>query len=176
MTLGRDFLRLLQSVSNIPVFHELLKDMNENPGYLHSEFYGLRQIWRTPTPTEFLVSLIPLDMQFKITFILYNVSEKLYPIYWGRFVRRFIPRPEAESIYPDLIRFICCVTIPQIEVLRSKVIVQRWQLIKTLLSGIQSFAFAQLSKLALFTDWLFYDSNLDTFMILGMFTSRSLTF
>jgi integrator complex subunit 3 len=155
--LGRDFLRLLQAVSNIPVLAAVLHDLLEYPSKFSPEF-DIRYFFH-PTPREFLLLLIPPEIEFKIVFYLNNVPEKIYHIYLRRFMDRFI----GESFVSDLTRYICCIVHPRNTILKS-CIVQRWLFLRSIMSTIKDPIHSQAAKTALFFDWLFYTAGHDQFM------------
>ena len=136
ISLGRDFVRLLQAVSAVPAFNMLLKDIQTNPSQFHPEFYGLLQYCRISTPGPYILSLLTNDMEFKIHFLLNNVDEKMYVPYLTRFKARYLGKQDSETLYPDIIRYICRIIVPGVEILRSK-IVQRWQMIRMMIASIQ---------------------------------------
>lgn len=93
-------------------------------------------MWSLPTPREFIVSRLTLDMEHKLLFILSQVPQRLHYTYLERFRQRFLHGLGSETLIADLIRFICTVVHPSNSVLRSDV-VQRWELVKTLLAYIK---------------------------------------
>jgi integrator complex subunit 3 len=130
--MGRDFLRLLQMISNLSEIKTLLLLITTNPASLDPTFLGISQFWNTVTPREFVTSRLTPDMEFKIIFLLNHVPRQLHYTYLERFRQRFISHG-SESVVPDLIRYICTVVHPGNAVLRSTT-VQRWQLIRSLFS------------------------------------------
>ncbi|KAJ3259833.1 Integrator complex subunit 3 [Boothiomyces macroporosus] len=163
VSLGRDVVRLLQGVSDIPEFAALLDEITNHPQKLHPEFRGIESIWNSCTEIEYLVSRITPDMEYKLIFILQNVNSKLHYTYLERFKQRFFSPNGTETLYIDIIRYICAVVHPNNSILRSDV-VQRWDIIRTILSYIRSIAVGQLAKLALFYDWFFYNPPVDKVM------------
>ena len=137
ISLGRDFARLLQAVSTVPAFDLLLKDFLYNPAQFHPDFHGILHYCKIPTKRDYLLSLVTPDMEFKIVFLLNEVPEKMYLPYLARFKVRHLSTRESETLYPDLIRFICYIVQPRIEIIRSKTNLQRWQIIKSLFACIQ---------------------------------------
>ncbi|KAJ3324057.1 Integrator complex subunit 3 [Boothiomyces sp. JEL0866] len=163
VSLGRDVVRLLQMVSDISEFSTLLDDIAHAPQKLHPEFLGIENIWNSPTEIEYLVSRITPDMEYKLIFILQNVNSKLHYTYLERFRQRFFSQNGTETLYIDIIRYICAVVHPNNTILRSEV-VQRWDIIRTILSYIRSIPIGQLAKFALFYDWFFYSPTVDKVM------------
>ena len=149
LSLGRDFVRLLHAVSAVPAFKLLLKDMQTNPSQFHPEFYGLLQYCRIITADSYIVSLLTKDMEFKIHFLLNNVDEKMYMPYLSRFKAKYLGSQDSETLYPDIIRYICRIVSPRVEILRSKIL-QRWQIIRTLICFIQVRAKTQIFAQLLF--------------------------
>ncbi|KAK3255931.1 hypothetical protein CYMTET_34911, partial [Cymbomonas tetramitiformis] len=71
---------------------------------------------------------------------------------------------EAESLVPDLIRYICCCFHPSNEILQSDIL-PRWAVIGWLLMCCKTRPGAEASaKLALFFDWLFFNPKTDSIM------------
>ncbi|KAJ3367797.1 Integrator complex subunit 3 [Kappamyces sp. JEL0680] len=163
--LGRDFLRLLGSVASLPQIGALLYDIEHAPAELHPEFFGLRHLGGTPTPAEYLLLLVTPEIEFKLVFFLNQVTENVYHVYLRRFVARFLSTEAAETLYPDIIRYICSIIHPRNSVLKSSV-VQRWKFIQSLMTEIKLESVAQQSKLALYYDWLFFNPASDSFMTL----------
>jgi integrator complex subunit 3 len=135
LSLGRDYLRLLLAVSGIPEFHALLQTMQTNPTDLDPNFISLQEIWSKPTPISFLLSRITPDMEHKLLFIAQNVPTYLFTTYFERFRQRFFPSQGFETLYPDLIRYVCAVIHPSNSILRSN-IVQRWNMIQIMMGYI----------------------------------------
>ncbi len=132
LSLGRDYLRLLLAVSGIPEFHKLLQLMQTNPTDLDPNFSSLQELWTKPTQIDFILCRITPDMEHKLLFIAQNVPTHLFTTYFERFRQRFFPTRGSETLYADLIRYICAVVHPSNSILRSNV-VQRWNLIQTML-------------------------------------------
>jgi hypothetical protein len=94
-------------------------------------------------------------METKLCFILNEVAKASASTFIERFRFNFCGS-ELESIYPDLIRYICRVIHPS-NIQLSSDIIQRWDMILNLLGGMRTHNFLQSAKLALFYDWLFFD-------------------
>jgi uncharacterized membrane protein YqaE (UPF0057 family) len=118
-------------ISSRTEFVALLKSMGHDPLSMN---YGFSKFCGACTPREFITSLLTPDMEFKIVFLLNNVPRSLHYTYIERFRQRFLCS-SSESLVSDLIRYICTVIHPGNAVLRSGT-VQRWQLIRTLLSSL----------------------------------------
>ena len=117
----------------------------------------MHQILEKSTPKELIVSRLTPKMEFRLAFLVQNVPWKMHMVYLERFRKKYL-KSESETIYADLIRFLCLIIHPANHTLKSD-IVQRWQLISSLFSFIKTGPAAQSAKLALFFDWLFYDSS-----------------
>jgi integrator complex subunit 3 len=136
LPLGRDYIRILKSIEN--QIENLYKDLVSNPTSFSPNFINIEQFWGILTPTEFLVSRLTPDMEFKLVFILQKVPAKLHQIYLERFCKRFLT-PNS-TLMCDLVRFICAVVHPNNTVLRSGV-VQRWDLVRSLFFYVKVFLF-----------------------------------
>jgi integrator complex subunit 3 len=123
---------LLQAVSAVEEFGSILNDICYNPSAFGGNFEGVRQFLITPTPLEHVASLLTPDVERKFWFLLHNVPTTMSAIYLERQKNRLLPTG-FESIFPDLIRYICTIVHPPIEVTRSGV-VARWYLIYNLFS------------------------------------------
>ena len=125
----------------------------------------MHQIVDTPTPKEFILSRLTPSMEFRIAFLAQSVPWKLHLVYLERFRKKYLHN-ESESLYADIIRFLCLVIHPANLPPKSDLL-QRWQLISSLLSFIKTGTGAQAAKLALFYDWIFYDHTVNAFMNTG---------
>ena len=74
ITIGRDFLRLLQYVAKIPEFETLWRDILYNPRSLSPSFSGFSQIMQTRTSRRYLQSRITPEMEKKLVFFTSQVS------------------------------------------------------------------------------------------------------
>lgn len=108
-------------------------------------------------------------MEFKLQFMLREVPVKLVRPYMKRFVERYCT---VDTLYPDVVRYVCLAIHPSNNVLRSGNI-QRWEWLCNLLLMIpdKSYAVGALCKTALLYDWLHYDAKLDLFMNIGSLSS-----
>ncbi|KAK9765526.1 hypothetical protein K7432_006088 [Basidiobolus ranarum] len=183
--IGRDLIRSLQDVARIPEFEQLWIDLFYRPEKISPHFRGkpalcdsvlcmyssvlnnrntgVWHILSVPTPKIYLQSRLTFDMELKLLHIMENLR-------WGRhqrnmqwFINRYLSTPDSETLYCDLIRYICGVYHPTNAVLASD-IVPRYVIVGGLIRGIKSHAAASNAKLALFYDWLFYDPNVDNIM------------
>ncbi|XP_006822318.1 integrator complex subunit 3-like [Saccoglossus kowalevskii] len=162
-TIGRDLVRLLQSVARIPEVQKLWKDILHNPQILSPQFTGLVQLLNQRTSRKFLVCRLTPDMENKMVFLTSKVKFGQQKRYQEWFQRLYLSTPESQSLRCDLIRFICGVIHPSNEVLCSDII-PRWAVIGWLLTTCTSNVAASSAKLALFYDWLFYQPRLDNIM------------
>lgn len=69
MTIGRDFVRILQNVAKIPEMAELWRDLLNNPRTLSPTFSGLPQLMETRTSRRFLQCRITPEMEKKLVFL-----------------------------------------------------------------------------------------------------------
>ncbi|EDO31965.1 predicted protein, partial [Nematostella vectensis] len=161
--IGRDLVRLLQSVGRIPEFQALWRDMLHKPQSLSPQFTGLSQLMRIRTSRKFLACRLTPEMENKMLFLTSKVKFGQQKRYQDWFHRMYLSSPESRSLIPDLIRFIVGVVHPSNEVLCSDII-PRWAIIGWLLTSCQTAVASANSKLALFYDWLFYQPDKDNIM------------
>ena len=69
MTIGRDFVRILQNVAKIPEITELWRDILYNPRTLSPSYTGLSQLMETRTSRRFLQCRITPEMEKKLFFL-----------------------------------------------------------------------------------------------------------
>ena len=69
MAIGRDLLRLLQSVSSIPEFYKLWGDILRDPTSLEPSFTGVYQLLCISTDKHFVSLRITPDMDSKLRFL-----------------------------------------------------------------------------------------------------------
>ncbi|KAI8922708.1 protein-domain-containing protein [Entophlyctis helioformis] len=162
--IGRDFIFSLMQISRLPFAAQLLKKLMASPSPQYPGMPGIADFLERPTPREFLIARLTPDMEIKLVFILQHIEKGFEYTFFERFRRRFV-HADNETLYPDLIRYICGVVHPSNQILASS-IVQRWDLITSLLRGIKSTACAQACKLALYFDWLFFNPTRDNIMCL----------
>ncbi|KAJ2498329.1 hypothetical protein GGH96_004421 [Coemansia sp. RSA 1972] len=160
---GRDLVRMLQDVAQIPIFHDFWHDMIYRPRSISPLFAGIEQLLRVPTPRMFLANRVTYDMESRLLFILEHLPANAFSRNLMWFVQRYLSTPESESLFSDLIRFIVGVVHPSNAVLASNV-VPRYVFLGGLLRFIRSQVVAANAKLALFYDWLFYDPKVDNIM------------
>ncbi|GBP60192.1 Integrator complex subunit 3 homolog [Eumeta japonica] len=163
LTLGRDLVRLLQNVARIPEFNQLWQDMLTNPKSLCPSFTNISQLLQTRTSRRYLQSRLTPDMERKLVFLTSQVRFGHHKRYQEWFQRQYLATPESQSLRSDMIRFIVGVIHPTNELLCSDII-PRWAVIGWLLTTCTSNVAASNAKLALFYDWLFYDSEKDNIM------------
>lgn len=163
LTLGRDLVRLLQNVARIPEFNQLWQDMLVNPKSLCPTFTSVLQLLQTRTSRRYLQSRLTPDMERKLVFLTSHVRFGHHKKYQEWFQRQYLATPESQSLRSDMIRFIVGVIHPTNEQLCSDII-PRWAVIGWLLTTCTSNVAASNAKLALFYDWLLYDSEKDNIM------------
>lgn len=163
IVIGRDLVRLLQSVARIPEFDSLWRDIMLNPTSINSQFTGVEQLLRMRTSRKFLVSRLTPEMENKLLFLITKVRFGQQKRYQDWFQRQYLSTPESQSLRCDLIRYICAVFHPPNELLCSDII-PRWAVIGWLLTTCTSNVAASSAKLALFYDWLLFDPEKDSIM------------
>ncbi|XP_015668829.1 integrator complex subunit 3 [Protobothrops mucrosquamatus] len=161
--IGRDLVRLLQSVARIPEFEQLWKDIIHNPQALSPQFTGMLQLLQSRTSRKFLACRLTPDMETKLLFMTSRVRLGQQKRYQDWFQRQYLSTPDSQSLRCDLIRYICGVVHPSNEVLSSDIL-PRWAIIGWLLTTCTSNVAASNAKLALFYDWLFFNPDKDSIM------------
>ncbi|KAJ1918008.1 Integrator complex subunit 3 [Coemansia sp. S17] len=163
---GRDLVRMLQDAAKLPPFRDLWIDLLHRPHHvspLLAQAGGIELLLRVPTPRMFLANRVSFAMESRLIFILEHVPASGYSRNLMWFVHRFLNTPESDTLYADIIRYICGVLHPSNAVLGSS-IVQRYVFLGSLLRYVRSQVTAANAKLALFYDWLFYDPQADNIM------------
>ena len=69
LVIGRDLLRLLQSVATIPEFYKLWEDMLKDPTSLDPSFTGVYQLLCSSTDKHYVALRITPDMDTKLRFL-----------------------------------------------------------------------------------------------------------
>ncbi|KAH7032065.1 protein-domain-containing protein [Linnemannia elongata] len=162
--LGRDLIRALQDVGRgIPEFEAIWVDLLYNPRSLNPQLENIRQILAVPSQKIYLASRLSYDMEQKLLHILEHIhnGQHYRNVQW--FTERFLPTPESDTLYPDIMRYICGVYHPTNTVLAGPT-VPRFALIQTFLRNIRSPVTAANVKLALMYDWLFFEPTRDSIM------------
>ncbi|KAJ2902432.1 hypothetical protein GGI21_004558, partial [Coemansia aciculifera] len=162
---GRDLVRMLQDAAKLPAFRDLWTDLTHHPRKISPllQVQGIELLLRVPTPRVFLANRLTFAMESRLLFILENVPVSAYNRNLIWFVHRYLSTPESETLYVDVIRYICGVFHPPNSVLASN-IVPRYVFLGSLLRYVRSQVVAANAKLALFYDWLFYDPLVDNIM------------
>ncbi|CAH1974956.1 unnamed protein product [Acanthoscelides obtectus] len=163
LVIGRDLVRLLQNVARIPEFEQLWKDILLSPKSLCPTFTGILQLLQNRTSRRFLQSRLTPEMERKLVFLTSQVRFGNHKRYQDWFQRQYLATPESQSLRCDIIRFIVGVIHPTNELLCSDII-PRWAVIGWLLTTCTSSVAVSNAKLALFYDWLFFDSEKDNIM------------
>nr|CAD7452925.1 unnamed protein product [Timema tahoe] len=166
LTIGRDFVRLLQNVARIPEFDKLWKDILLKPKTLCPNFTGILQLLQTRTSRRFFQSRLTPEMERKLVFLTSSVRFGFHKRYQEWFQRQYLATQESQSLRCDLIRFIVGVIHPTNELLCSDII-PRWAVIGWLITTCTSSVAGSNAKLALFYDWLFFDAEKDNIMNIG---------
>merc|ERR1719233_1950317 len=165
LTLGRDFVRLLQAVARIPEIEEVWLDILFQPSKLSPQFLGLEQLLKTRTPNEFLTSRITPNMELKLKFMTQNVRFGFHARYESWFQRDFLSSQESQTLRSDIVRYVVSVIHPTNEQLQSSV-TPRWALIGWILTSCTNQVISANVKLALFYDWIFFNPPNDNIMSL----------
>ncbi|KAI6653672.1 Integrator complex subunit 3 isoform X2 [Oopsacas minuta] len=158
LMIGRDLLRLLQSVSAIPEFYKLWGDIIKDPTSLDPSFTGVYQLLCSPTDKHYVSLRITPDMDNKLKFLADKVRFGQQKRYQEWFQRQYLSTPESQFVISDIIRYICCAIHPPNEIIGSDV-VQRWALIGWLHNLCATNASMAEARLALFFDYLAYDPD-----------------
>lgn len=163
LVIGRDLVRLLQNVARIPEFEQLWKDILLAPKSLSPTFNGVLQLLQNRTSRRFLQSRLTPEMEKKLVFLTSQVRFGNHKRYQDWFQRQYLATQESQTLRCDIIRFIVGVIHPTNELLCSDII-PRWAVIGWLLTTCTSSVAVSNAKLALFYDWLFFDSDRDNIM------------
>lgn len=163
VTIGRDFVRLLQNVARIPEFEQLWKDILVNPKSLSPTFTGIWQFLQIRTSRRFFQCRLTPEIERKLHFLTNNVKFGQHKRYQDWFQDKYFTTPESQSLRSDLIRFIINVIHPTNDMLCSD-ITPRWAIIGWLLTSCTNPIVLANAKLALFYDWLFFDPIKDNIM------------
>lgn len=161
MLIGRDLVRLLQSVGRIPEFEQLFRDIVHAPASLSPHFAqlgGLLYLMRMPTKRRCLISRLTVDMERKVYFLITSVRAGQHKRYLDWFQRQYLSTPESQSLRVDLVRYVCAVVHPTNEQLNAG-LVPRWTFCAWLLNTCTNPIDLANLKLGLFYDWLFYDAK-----------------
>ncbi|KAI8825177.1 protein-domain-containing protein [Fimicolochytrium jonesii] len=155
--IGRDLLRVIVAVSQIPQIDGIVNDMFNAPRQL-DPVLDVRQILATQTPPFVIAQRVTPEMDIKMRFILDRVKSSVRKTALSNFRTTLLSgaAPQTESgelIFADVIRFICASIQPPNHILDSN-IVQRWEVVLFLLGQIRDPVALQDAKLTLFFDWL----------------------
>jgi integrator complex subunit 3 len=80
MTIGRDFVRILQNVARLPEIAEVWRDILSTPRVLSPNFSGLAQLMETRTSRRFLQCRITPEMEKKLVYLTSQVLHCLIKI------------------------------------------------------------------------------------------------
>ena len=163
LSIGRDFLRLLNNLIKIPEFEKLHQDIYNNPKVLSPKYEGPQQLLASRTPRRLFQSRLTFDMERKFSFLPTHVKFGNQKRYQDWFHKQYLSTPESLSLRCDLIRYICTIIHPSNEVLCSDII-PRWAIIGWLLTTCTTSASAASSKQALFFDWFAFEAKTDNIM------------
>ncbi|KAJ2777417.1 hypothetical protein GGI15_004513 [Coemansia interrupta] len=151
---GRDLVRVLQDVA---------RDASIAALWAGELGRRVEQLLAVPTPRVFLASRLTFDMEARVMFILEHVPATAYGRNLQWFVQRFMGTATGETLFADVVRFVCGVWHPSNAVLASSV-VPRYVFLGGLLRFVRSAVAGARVKLALFFDWLVYDAARDSIM------------
>jgi len=163
VVLGRDFVRLLILVARVPEVLQLWQVLLHHPDTLSQNFTGVDQLMTTPTPKKFLKLRITPTMERKLLFLAKKVQFGNHARYEEWFRRAHLGSDEAQTLRPDIIRYIVCCIHPTNEMLGSE-LVPRWALCGGLLTSSTSLVTSAAVKQALFLEWFFFQPDLDSVM------------
>ncbi|ORX57314.1 hypothetical protein BCR36DRAFT_345427 [Piromyces finnis] len=157
MEIGRDLIRALQDVAQIPEFQKIWSELLENPTKFDPSFEGIEQILLTPTQKQCLEARITFYMEEKLNFYTNNVLTTNRIRYMKWFMSKYFTPPEnASFIIQDVIRYICCVIYPTNKILQSP-IVPRCIIIMDFIRAYQNINNNLL--LSLLFDWLMFEPS-----------------
>lgn len=164
MKIGRDLVRLLQDLVHVPEFRTIWKDLVLNPGEFRTPgFSDISQLYCSRTSSRYFLLRITPEMETQLRFLLMYVKFGSQKRYQEWFAKKFLFRPERETLVVDIVRFICCAHHPSNETIQSGII-PRWAVVGWLLKLCRKNYFEANVKLALFYDWLFFDEKTDNIM------------
>ncbi|KAG0485994.1 hypothetical protein HPP92_008089 [Vanilla planifolia] len=162
LCIGRDLIRLLQDLVNVPEFKDMWLKVLFDPGKFElSEFRDISQFYKRTTPSHYLLLRITPEMEAHLRFLLNRVKwgyEKRYQVW---FSKKHLCSPGSETSIIDIVRFICYAHQPSNEIIHPNV-TPRWAIISWLLKFCRKNYLVANVKLALFYDWLFFDENVDS--------------
>jgi hypothetical protein len=161
VSIGREFIRVLHSILQVPEIADLWANMVVMPQRIHPNFHGIQQILRMPTLQEIFELRISFKMANYIQYLLHNVTIEQRILYVPLFRKIFLNEPEMEGFYPDLIRYLvgcqsCKGSVKSDALTRYNVIVE-------LISQLQSMTGISDCQLALVFDWLFFQGGVDSY-------------
>ncbi|XP_003378486.1 putative integrator complex subunit 3 [Trichinella spiralis] len=162
---GRDLVRLLISVGGFAPFKLIFQEMITNPSCFGSSFGGLQQLLQQRTSRRFHASLITCDLENKLKLMLSQVRMNDCQQFLPWLDAHYFAKPEQASLRQDVIRFICTCIYPTNEVINSTII-QRWYFISQLISTCPVPLETIFCKLALYYDWLFFNPDSESVMLL----------
>ncbi|CAG0919621.1 unnamed protein product [Notodromas monacha] len=161
--IGRDLVRLLQNVARIPQIEAFWKELLNSPSTIQPNFPGVTHLLQIRTPRRVLMTRISPDMEEKLVFIANKVEFGHQKRYEDWFSTKYLSSPESSTLVSDLIRYIVGVIHPTNEQLCSNLI-PRWAIILWLLHTNRSMISGSNARLALFYDFLFFQTDQDNIM------------
>eukprot|EP00257_Ricinus_communis_P020370 XP_015579584.1 integrator complex subunit 3 homolog isoform X2 [Ricinus communis] len=164
MKIGRDLIRLLQDLVHVPAFRAIWKDLVLNPGEFRTPgFSDISQLYCCRTSSCYFLLRITPEMETQLRFLLMHVKFGSQKRHQTWFFKKFLFKPERETVIVDIVRFICCAHHPSNETIQSDII-PRWAVVGWLLKTCGKNYVQANVKLALFYDWLFFDERIDNIM------------
>ncbi|OZJ04513.1 hypothetical protein BZG36_02233, partial [Bifiguratus adelaidae] len=165
--IGRDLVRALQEIAHIPEIEAFWRELLHEPEKLAPQFDGIQSLLKVPTPKEFLLVRITIDMERKLMHILQGLRLGQFQRNLGWLTARYLNpnNPSADYLFPDLVRFIVAGWYPTNQILQSD-IVPRYVILGSLIRSIKNHVIAANVKLALIWDWLFYGGTGDHLMLI----------
>eukprot|EP01135_Chromosphaera_perkinsii_P008001 Nk52_evm73s1073 gene=Nk52_evmTU73s1073 len=156
--IGRDLIRLLIGVGQIPEMRDIWQDLLYNPKKLSPHFEGMDQLMALNTERVYIVYSLSPTLVNEVSFLLSTVRNGHQKRYQKWFAAKYLSNPEAENVICDIVRFMCVCYHPTNQQLCSD-IVPRWVVIFWLLRLVKSDEMRANAKLAVFFDYLFFDAN-----------------
>ncbi|KAK9815536.1 hypothetical protein WJX72_005348 [[Myrmecia] bisecta] len=166
---GRDLIRCLQDVSNMPEFRSIWAALlagrapGAEPGALPGQPDALTHVLSTRTPKDVLSSRLTPDAEVQLYFIMSQVRNGNHKRYQTWYTAKHLQGPHAETLIPDLVRYIVGVYHPANYVLASDII-PRWAVLGWLLQYPRTATGQANTRLALLFDWPFFVPQTDSIM------------
>lgn len=165
-SLGRELVRCLLDVAQIPAFKDLWLFLVKAEGPLGAP--PIIRLLLTPTPRKCLAMRLSPEMECDVKFLLEQTPAEKQSFYFTLFAESYINKGHGDdggAIIVDLIRYLVVSLHPSNAILSSQV-TQRWSFVLFLLKTLKTSYRAVGAKLALLFDWLLFDPQIDSIMCL----------